>query len=267
MKASLMLQKDEASYKLKKEQDKKKSDSSTIEDYKQEIKELDDQIKGLAEEMANALYGIDFKSWANTFANAIVNAWASGTNAVKAYKDAVADVVRNSAMSVIQQKIIETALKPIQDEFLSYFDKNGGILDNTGIDILNKLFNAAEDATDKSLSIMDEAEKIAQKHGYTLKNKSTGLSPAIAGVTEDTADLLGSYINSIRAYCALNNSYMTKLSEEQIPYISTTLSSQLAQLRQVQENTRITANATSELRDMIYNNVLGINPMYVKITQ
>lgn len=267
MKASLMLQKDEASYKLKKEQDKKKSDSSTIEDYKQEIKELDDQIKGLAEEMANALYGIDFKSWANTFANAIVNAWASGTNAVKAYKDAVADVVRNSAMSVIQQKIIETALKPIQDEFLSYFDKNGGILDNTGIDILNKLFNAAEDATDKSLSIMDEAEKIAQKHGYTLKNKSTGLSPAIAGVTEDTADLLGSYINSIRAYCALNNSYMTKLSEEQIPYISATLSSQLAQLRQVQENTRITANATSELRDMIYNTVLGINPMYVKITQ
>ena len=93
------------------------------------------------------------------------------------------------------------------------------------------------------------------------------MSPAIAGVTEDTADLLGSYINSIRAYCALNNSYMTKLSEEQIPYISTTLSSQLAQLRQVQENTRITANATSELRDMIYNNVLGINPMYVKITQ
>ena len=267
MKASLMLQKDEASYKLKKEQDKKNSDSSTIEDYKQEIKELDDQIKGLAEEMANALYGIDFKSWANTFANAIVNAWASGTNAVKAYKDAVADVVRNSAMSVIQQKIIETALKPIQDEFLSYFDKNGGILDNTGIDILNKLFNAAEDATDKSLSIMDEAEKIAQKHGYTLKNKSTGLSPAIAGVTEDTADLLGSYINSIRAYCALNNSYMTKLSEEQIPYISTTLSSQLAQLRQVQENTRITANASSELRDMIYNTVLGINPMYVKITQ
>lgn len=267
MKASLMLQKDEASYKLKKEQDKKKSDSSTIEDYKQEIKELDDQIKGLAEEMANALYGIDFKSWANTFANAIVNAWASGTNAVKAYKDAVADVVRNSAMSVIQQKIIETALKPIQDEFLSYFDKNGGILDNTGIDILNKLFNAAEDATDKSLSIMDEAEKIAQKHGYTLKNKSTGLSPAIAGVTEDTADLLGSYINSIRAYCALNNSYMTKLSEEQIPYISATLSSQLAQLRQVQENTRITANATSELRDMVYNTVLGINPMYVKITQ
>lgn len=267
MKASLMLQKDEASYKLKKEQDKKKSDSSTIEDYKQEIKELDDQIKGLAEEMANALYGIDFKSWANTFANAIVNAWASGTNAVKAYKDAVADVVRNSAMSVIQQKIIETALKPIQDEFLSYFDKNGGILDNTGIDILNKLFNAAENATDKSLSIMDEAEKIAQKHGYTLKNKSTGLSPAIAGVTEDTADLLGSYINSIRAYCALNNSYMTKLSEEQIPYISATLSSQLAQLRQVQENTRITANATSELRDMVYNTVLGINPMYVKITQ
>ena len=119
MKASLMLQKDEASYKLKKEQDKKNSDSSTIEDYKQEIKELDDQIKGLAEEMANALYGIDFKSWANTFANAIVNAWASGTNAVKAYKDAVADVVRNSAMSVIQQKIIEAALKPIQDEFLS----------------------------------------------------------------------------------------------------------------------------------------------------
>lgn len=267
MKASLMLQKDEASYKLKKEQDKKNSDSSTIEDYKQEIKELDDQIKGLAEEMANALYGIDFKSWANTFANAIVNAWASGTNAVKAYKDAVADVVRNSAMSVIQQKIIEAALKPIQDEFLSYFDKNSGILDNTGIDILNKLFNAAENATDKSLSIMDEAEKIAQKHGYTLKNKSTGLSPAIAGVTEDTADLLGSYINSIRAYCALNNSYMTKLSEEQIPYISATLSSQLAQLRQVQENTRITANATSELRDMIYNTVLGINPMYVKITQ
>lgn len=267
MKASLMLQKDEASYKLKKEQDKKNSDSSTIEDYKQEIKELDDQIKGLAEEMANALYGIDFKSWANTFANAIVNAWASGTNAVKAYKDAVADVVRNSAMSVIQQKIIEAALKPIQDEFLSYFDKNGGILDNTGIDILNKLFDAAQGATDKSLSIMDEAEKIAQKHGYTLKNKSTGLSPAIAGVTEDTADLLGSYINSIRAYCALNNSYMTKLSEEQIPYISATLSSQLAQLRQVQENTRITANATSELRDMIYNTVLGINPMYVKITQ
>lgn len=267
MKASLMLQKDEASYKLKKEQDKKNSDSSTIEDYKQEIKELDDQIKGLAEEMANALYGIDFKSWANTFANAIVNAWASGTNAVKAYKDAVADVVRNSAMSVIQQKIIEAALKPIQDEFLSYFDKNGGILDNTGIDILNKLFDAAQGATDKSLSIMDEAEKIAQKHGYTLKNKSTGLSPAIAGVTEDTADLLGSYINSIRAYCALNNSYMTKLSEEQIPYISATLSSQLAQLRQVQENTRITANATSELRDMVYNTVLGINPMYVKITQ
>ncbi len=107
LKEQLQIQKDI----LSAEEDKKKSDREKVEEYKQSIKEIEYQIRYFTEELAKDLYSIDLKSWASQFGDALVDAWLNGEDAAKAYKDTVADVMRDVVKSWIQATIYRKSLK------------------------------------------------------------------------------------------------------------------------------------------------------------
>lgn len=261
--ASLLAQRDEAQRQYELEQSKKKKDSGAIEDAKQEIAELDEQISEFAATMAEELYGIDFKSWASDLAQSLVDAWASGADAAKAYKDSVNDILKDVAQSVIQQSIIGKMIEPIKEQFQKQFEADNGEITDASAGILATLFSTAEEAASKSSSFLDKFNQIAKENGSAgLKDsEASSLSSNIQNVTEETADLLVSYVNAIRADVSYKRQTLSEIGDvigTELSGMNEIANGQLAQLRMIATFTERNAMAAESIKTAL-NNVIYVS--------
>ena len=248
--ASLQAQRDEMSRQREAEIDKKDTDQSKVQDYEDEIRQMTDEIDNFAREMVDTLYGIDFKDWASQLSESLVEAWANGEDAVLAYKNTVTDILRDLGVSVITQKIIEPLLNNTVDAFLKQFDADKGILTNESMSILAGLYDGAEKASDAAKAYLEGLKKLGIDLSETGEG-SGGLSKDIKGVTEDTASLLASYINAIRASVDVKRSLIEKLIGEDVPKMNYIAEAQLIELRYVVENTKRNADAADKIYDLV----------------
>ena len=267
--ASLLAQRDEVASQLKAEEDKKKSSEEAISGYEQDLYELEDQIRHFAQDMADALYGIDFKSWAQELSGVLVDAWAAGTDGAEAYRQKVSDILRDLGAKVFAERIVSKTLEPYMNEFLDLYEKENGVLTDAGIGIIANMFNEAEHLSNAANSYMDAVNKIAQERGYDLKKPSgsSGASAGIGGIKEEQADLFVSYLNSVRG----SVSEMSSLQSVYLPLYSELLSrgnvlseQQVQSLHQIASNTLRTAEAAEMLYEIIHGNVLGVNKFAVQ---
>ena len=97
-----------------------------------------------------------------------------------------------------------------------------------------------------SQKIWDYLNDAAKKAGISLEDttSSNGLSKGIQGVTEDTANLLGSYLNSIRQDVSVKRALLEKLGNEIFPKYNILAEQQLTQLRAIANNTLRSAQNT-----------------------
>lgn len=231
--ALLHAQEDELRKHRQAEEDKKKTDKDKIADYDQQIKEMQLQIKTFAQDFLKDVYSIDMKSWASTLTDTIVSAWAKGEDAVDSYKKKVKDMVRDVTKNIVSQKIMEKALeKPL--EWLTGILDEKGKLDETDMnDFADKLYQVGENVVPQLTGIFDALKE----KGLDLReNGSSSTTNSIKGITEETADLLASYINSIRLYCAEDNAnlkQLTELTKSALPEISVIAKSQLTAMNQL----------------------------------
>lgn len=249
------------------EEGKKKSDDGAIADYTQQLADLDDQIQHFAEDMAKSLYNIDYKSWADGLTDALVNAWRNGENAVDAWKNKVTDVLAEVGTSVISQKLIQMQLEPLMEEFMENFKKDNGQITSNSWQILAKMWEIGDEAAALTESYLDAMETVAQQHGQSFKNNGSnksGLTASIQGVSEETAGLISSYINSIRANTAMIEHYDQMIVEDLIPEMSVIARSQLQQLNAIVRNTEMNAAYAGEIRDMFNSVIAGTKKIAVK---
>lgn len=247
--AALMVQRDELEKQLKAEEGKKKSSSSAIADYKQQIIELNQEIDAFTDEWAKKIYDIDLKSWAKEFTDVIVDAWAKGEDAVDAYKDKVKEVMNSLAKNIIAQSVLEIAFEPVQEMLREKLKENNGKLKTTDIaEIGKELDTALGNSVDNVTGLLDELKS----KGWDLsENGSLSVSNSIKGVTEETADLLASYINAIRLDVSVNRANIEQMVEavKKIPNLTVIAQSQLTQL-----NTLVSlAQSRNEKLDMMYD--------------
>jgi hypothetical protein len=255
-KAALMIQQDELRSQISSEEDKKDTDWDKIQDMNQQIKDLEMQIRYFAEEMAKDLYGIDYKSWAAGLADALTDAWASGENAVDAYKKKVSEMIKEVGTKVIAQKYLEPLLQKNMDEFMKYFEANDGRMDERGLAILAKMYDDADQAARVTSAFLDGVEQIANRHGDTIRDDSgSSASSSIKNITESTADLLASYINAIRADVSVNKATLMQLltvvqGQSEMPVIAR---AQLVQLEQIARNTNKNANFAEDIYNLLHS--------------
>ena len=255
-KAALMIQQDELRSQISSEEDKKDTDWDKIQDMNQQIKDLEMQIRYFAEEMAKDLYGIDYKSWAAGLADALVGAWASGENAVDAYKKKVSEMIKEVGTKVIAQKYLEPLLQKNMEEFMKYFEANDGRMDERGLEILAKMYDDADQAARVTSTFLDGVEQIANRHGDTIRDDSgSSASSSIKNITESTADLLASYINAIRADVSVNKATLMQLltivqGQSEMPVIAR---AQLVQLEQIARNTNKNANFAEDIYNLLHS--------------
>ena len=262
--ASLMAQRDELEHQIAMERDKKDSDAGRIEDMRQEVAELDDEIRYIAEDMAAELYGIDFKSWASELSDALVGAWANGEDAAAAYKKKVSEILKDVGVEIITQKYIEEMLAPIMDEFIDYFKSNNGEMDETALGILSKMYDVGDKAWTMAESFLDGLEHVAAEHGETLKDTGAASGDSmIEGVTEDEFGVMRAYVNSIRADVSMERGYMERVCEDLLPETVNVLAQHTAALKSIEANTRRGADAGEAVRDLLNSVANGTKKLNV----
>lgn len=262
--ASLMVQRDELAHQMDAERDKKKSDKNAIADMKQEIAELDDQIRYVAEDMANELYGIDFKSWASDLSQALVDAWASGTDAAEAYRDKVSEILKDVGVNIITQKYLEPMLEGYMDQFMKYFEDNNGVVDEEGFKIIAQMYDAADKAASVVEGYLNGLEDVANEHGETIKDDSAASgADTISGITEDEAGLLISYVNAMRADLSLTLLYNKRIAEELLPEVINVLAVHQATLKAIEANTGRSADAAERLSELLNSVASGTKKLSV----
>lgn len=198
LKEQLQIQKDI----LAAEEDKKKSDREKVEGYKQTIKELEYEIRYYTETLASELYSIDLKDWASQIGDALVEAWLKGEDAAKAYKDTVADVMRDVVKSWVQQQYIEKAMQQVQTTLFGA-DGKGGMLADNKIDkdeliILGNVMGSLESAFAEAGGVVNEINNALGGMLTETEENAEGLSNAIAGVDENTFNQALGYLNGMR---------------------------------------------------------------------
>lgn len=263
--ASLMVQRDEMQHQLELEQQKKKKDSGKIEDYKKQIEELDDAIHYFAIDMAKELYSIDVQEWAKQLSDSIVDAWANGEDALLAYKRTLNDLMKSMTKNIITKTIMETALKPVQDLVAKEMtDKDGKLTADSITRISDLLLTEGQKAFDNIYGLLD----YLKQRGVDLSDtaNSSTIGKGIQAVTEDTANLLASYINAIRADVAINRLSISKISDENLPGISTNLGLQLTELRNISVMAERNARASEEIRNLLDSVITtGSNGKKIKV--
>jgi hypothetical protein len=249
--AALKVQRDEVKKQMRLEDEKKKTDKGKMLDYEQQIHELDEAIANFAEDMANTLYGIDFKDWAERLASAMVDAWTSGEDAAKAYKDTVNDIMKDLGISMISQQILEPMLDNTMKQFLAQFDKDNGKLTDSSLEILAGMADGAEYAAKATEAYLEGLKKLGIDLSEKNESEAGGLSKGIQSVTEDTANLLSSYLNSIRQDVSVNRTLFEQLVSVSVPRMSMIAEAQLQQLQMVVSNTKRNADAADRIYELV----------------
>lgn len=190
------------------ERGRKKPDEGKIQEWEQQIDDLNTTIQELGESMTEALGGFgsqsNYKSAAEAFSEAWVDAFNEGSDALDALNDKFDEYFNTMLTKQLMNRATSKYIQPI----LEAFDKavsEGSEGGNNGLDVTKKELEGIKELKDKNLALFNEYAKNLMD---VLNVKPTGssnisaLQQGIQSVTESTAQALESILSSIRYYVA-----------------------------------------------------------------
>lgn len=231
--ASLMAQKDEMQRQLNAEEGKKKKDKDKIADYKQQIKEMETTINNFAKDFLKDIYGVDMKAWASQLTDAVVSAWSKGEDAVDAYKKKAKEMVKDLTKNIVSQKVMEAALQGPLDNLTEIIKKKGKLEPEDVVKVAEDLYNGTNDAAENITAILERLKEMGLDF---TENGDGSVTNGIKNITEETADILASYVNAIRLDVSVNRAQVKDIGEllkMRLPEMGQIQKAQLGQLTQI----------------------------------
>ena len=230
--ASLMAQKDEMQRQLNAEEGKKK-DKDKIADYKQQIKEMETTINNFAKDFLKDIYGVDMKAWASQLTDAVVSAWSKGEDAIDAYKKKAKEMVKDLTKNIVSQKVMEVALQGPLDNLTEIIKQKGKLEPEDVVKVADDLYNGTNNAAENITAILERLKNM----GLDLSENGDGsVTNGIKNITEETADILASYVNAIRLDVSVNRAQVKDIGEllkMRLPEMGQIQKAQLGQLTQI----------------------------------
>lgn len=231
--ASLMAQKDEMQRQLNAEEGKKKKDKDKIADYKQQIKEMETTINNFAKDFLKDIYGVDMKAWASQLTDAVVSAWSKGEDAIDAYKKKAKEMVKDLTKNIVSQKVMEVALQGPLDNLTEIIKQKGKLEPEDVVKVADDLYNGTNNAAENITAILERLKNM----GLDLSENGDGsVTDGIKNITEETADILASYVNAIRLDVSVNRAQVKDIGEllkMRLPEMGQIQKAQLGQLTQI----------------------------------
>lgn len=274
----LVAQRAEIEGQLRDEEDKKKSDSGKIQDYKDQLAELNEQIAYFVEDLTKELYGIDFQDWAGQISNALVEAFANGEDAAKAFDNVVNNIMKSVANNILKNMVIQPMFEKLQDKL---FGENGIFKEFTDIQdngviaaeaIKNFFDNEGKAMIEASQSFLEAFDKATGGAiTSTGDSSNSGMSKPGIQASEETMNLTNSYLNGIRLDVSVKRALLEKIGNDILPKYNVLAEAQLTQLKAIADNTLRSAQNTEanvavlqEVRDM-FNMVINKGERKIRI--
>ena len=190
------------------ERGRKKPDEGKIQEWEQQIDDLNTTIQELGESMTEALGGFgsqsNYKSAAEAFSEAWVDAFNEGSDALEALNNKFDEYFNTMLTKQLMNRATSKYIQPI----LEAFDKavsEGSEGGNNGLDVTKKELEGIKELKDKNLALFNEYAKNLMDVLNVKPNGSSNISAlqqGIQSVTESTAQALESILNSCRWYIA-----------------------------------------------------------------
>lgn len=214
----------------------------------------EDMIESLTEKLTGNKYSDLVSSWGDA-----MSTMANGyEDLVDGFEGKLKSVILNSMIENIYGDKIKALLKKTQ----GYAENDDKIKDSNG-NVISEYTGAEYADVNKNteeLSKQIEATRDYLKKTYGWSDNSSSSSRnSVKGITEETGDLIASYINSIRQYCAVDMENITTIKNavtKEIPEISEIAKAQLTQLNQIAQNTLRSADAAEHI-DYLFNSVIN----------
>ena len=192
------------------EEDKKKTDKDRIKEWELAIDELKEKQKEMLESQVEELGGsYDFSSITEEFVNAWLEAFKDTGNGLSGLEDNFEDFWKNIAIkqavmggaSKIMQPLLDAVNKSLEDDFK---------LDDSEMANIDQLSAKAKE--DMNLFLQQWYDRWGKFMGEGSQGELSGLQRGIQGVTEETAQIIEAYLNSIRFFVAEQNTYLSQIA-------------------------------------------------------
>lgn len=241
------------------ENQKKNGDDEKAQDYASQAKEVGDQLDTLLNDFKTEVLGTA-DELANTLTDALVGAFREGTNAARAWRDAVRSYIGDVLKQELMTKIIAPRIGEIMDSFfgskelssdevIDLFSNEDNVLDF--VDALNQ----------EGTNLIDIFENLPQslKDLIAFNGDTSALSGGISGITEDTARTLEGLANSMLMQMILANRELSAISQSGFAQV------QVSWFNDMLQQARATRTASEQIKQILDETRSGIRPLKVEV--
>lgn len=194
------------------EKAKKKSDQTVIDGYQDQIDSLNDELQEGIDKFYESLGGFgseaNMKSMAESWTDAWLDAYKETGDGLQGLEDSFDEFIDNLYKKTILNKLSEKYFKDLYTQLDSILATEGGLTNN--LDAFNDWIGLVQNAFD-GFNEDATAAMNALSNVYGAGGGLEGLQASLQGMTEETADILAAYLNSVRFYVADNNQLLQNL--------------------------------------------------------
>ena len=183
------------------EKDKKKTDNDKLEEYQDKLEELREQKEELKREKVEDFGGnYDFRSVTREF----VDAWLDAFRETGIGIDGLDEKFKELMQNIVVEQAVMTGASKILQPMLDSINKNledDFILDSDELSEIEDLNEDARLRLDQFLkSLFGEGGVFSDYVNTEANGELDGLQKGIQGITEETAQIIEGYLNSIRFF-------------------------------------------------------------------
>ncbi len=256
---------------------KKKTDNAAVADYSKQIEEMEIKIREFALETAKNLYDIDLKDWAQQLGDTLYDAWKKGEDGAEAFRRKAGEIIGDVMNNILRLQLLEPMMQDVSDYLFGKDGMSGAFgrdfeLTPNEVENLAGMITKGLAGVDAYNAALDRLEKVLNEKGLSMKDteSKSGATAGLQSLTEDTGNLLASYINSIRADVSANRLNWSRLLDTDIPQMNVIAEAQLQAQRHIAENTLRNAIAAEsiltkadDINRLLYRVTLGTSRFYI----
>lgn len=237
---------------------------STAKEYLNRLIEIEGEegeVKKITDDIAKALTDMDLSSLKSEWADLLNNLDSANEdfadNFEKHMRNAILNgMIANQYSDQLKKLNEENAKRGGSEKGNKYIAKDGSIKQHTGNDDSKDVLSeyteeeyrlSAEAYKELSEQARQTRDVLKKLYGWSDKDSKSRAGSNIKGITENTADILASYLNQCRA----DLSVVRNLQATHLPQLSEVAKSQLAQLSMISQHTLRNAEAAERIDDSV----------------
>lgn len=225
---------------LEEQKRSKDRDDDRIKELESSIKDLQIEIKEMADDVAATLLGGKVKDAAEEFVNTWVDAWRAGEDTMAAIDSKFDDMIDNMIMKSVASRVVANRLQKIWDtvdQVTAENSEGGASITMNELQRIKSLIGdkSISEAINEDLKALYGALNIA--YGSGADKQLSALQQGIQGITEDTAGALEAITNGISQQCYLQSDLLTQIRDAVVGFDIDVQTASLSQiLLQLQTN-------------------------------